>query len=104
MDSDGRYSDTTRKGNNMKLFIVEVAKPAEYNAKTRYVMTFVVMAESSQEAIQVIANEFSHRTDSLIKCKESPNGNWENRGSYSAKNAEVAEYFTGAQLIADVLK
>ena len=103
MNSDGRYSDTTRKGNNMKLFIVEIAKPAEYNAKTRFVMTFTVMAESSEDAIQVIANEFNHRTDSLIKCRESE-GTWEYKSSYTAKNAEVAEYFTGAQLIADVLK
>jgi hypothetical protein len=86
----------------MKLFIVEVAKPAEYNAKTRFVMAFTVMSENAEEAIQIIAKEFNHRVDSLIKCKESE-GNWEHKGSYTAKNAEVAEYFTGSQLIADVL-
>jgi hypothetical protein len=86
----------------MKLFVVHIAKPAEHNAKTQFIMGFTVMAESEQDAIQIIAAEWCHRTDSLIKCREST-GVWEHRSSFSLKRSEVAEEFANAQLIADVL-
>ena len=86
----------------MKLFVVHIAKPAEHLAKTQFVMGFTVMAESEQDAIQIIAHEWCHRTDSLIKCRESE-GVWEHRSSFSLKRAEVADEFKNAKLIADVL-